>query len=112
MTREQRYREKYPERVRASQQAYENRNALSRHLRRFGLTLDEYAQMDDDQNWLCAICMQSCATGQRLSVDHDHATEEVRSLLCRNCNAGLGNFHDSLALIQKAVTYLQSHGAI
>lgn len=40
-------------------------------------------------------------------VDHDHETLEVRGLLCRNCNTGLGMFGDSDEKIQKAIEYMR-----
>lgn len=41
------------------------------------------------------------------NVDHDHDTEEVRSLLCNNCNRGLGYFKDSSLNLLKAFNYLK-----
>lgn len=61
------------------------------------------------QGGVCAICKnpeKSCARGYRLAVDHDHATKQVRGLLCVNCNQGLGHFRDSIPRLQAAIGYL------
>ena len=36
---------------------------------------------------------------------------KVRSLLCHNCNRGLGLFGDSIEMLSKAVDYLRMHGS-
>ena len=33
-------------------------------------------------------------------------TDALRGYLCRNCNLGLGNFHDDSTLIRQAAAYL------
>ena len=73
---------------------------------RYGLSVDDYAALLEGQGGVCAICGLDCSTGQRMSVDHDHANGEVRGLLCRRCNAGLGNFNDDPALMRTAIGYL------
>ncbi len=57
---------------------------------RYGLTPDEYDEMFEAQSGRCAIC-GSPPEGKRLSVDHDHQTDEVRGLLCQPCNLVLGS---------------------
>lgn len=60
------------------------------------------------QNNCCAICGKSEQdNGQRLAIDHNHSTHQVRALLCRNCNTGLGAFKDDEVLMNKAIDYLK-----
>ena len=50
-----------------------------------------------------------CGTADRLhamTIDHDHESHEIRGLLCRLCNTGLGAFRDSPEFLLKAVSYL------
>ena len=62
----------------------------------------------EKQNYSCAICGKSEKdNGQRLAIDHNHATHQVRALLCRNCNTGLGAFKDDEQLLSKAIEYLK-----
>ncbi|MFK4600457.1 hypothetical protein RKD30_007124 [Streptomyces pristinaespiralis] len=60
----------------------------------------------------CGICDRPFAeTGGQINVDHCHRTGEVRGLLCRACNLGIGHFDDSIDALQSAITYLQRHAA-
>lgn len=62
----------------------------------------------EKQNYSCAICGKSEKdNGQRLAIDHNHATHQVRALLCRYCNTGLGAFKDDEQLLSKAIEYLK-----
>jgi hypothetical protein len=45
--------------------------------------------------------------GQRLAVDHNHETGEVRGLLCNACNAALGNLGDTKGDVLAAAAYLE-----
>lgn len=77
------------------------------YLRRvYGMTLQEYTTLHEQQRGVCAICGSS-ADGKLLHVDHCHTSGSVRGLLCFNCNYGLGWFKDSPALLQSALSYLQ-----
>jgi hypothetical protein len=78
----------------------------ARYLKRYGLTLNDYEQMYIRQHGQCAIC-SVVVQGERMCVDHDHATGKVRGLLCRLCNKSLGGFRDSVDLLRKAVAYLE-----
>jgi len=66
-----------------------------------------YAALVDQFEGKCGICGRSQSIfRKRLAVDHDHLTGRVRGLLCQQCNHGLGNFKDSIALLEKAKAYL------
>ena len=82
------------------------------NLRRYGITLEQYDDMMLKQDGVCAICKQRETMKNKhgitvnLSVDHDHETGQVRGLLCRNCNVGLGNFSDDIRVMRVAISYL------
>lgn len=76
----------------------------------YGIDLDTYNKMFQDQNGCCAICGRHQSEFKlSLAVDHCHLENKVRSLLCSNCNTGLGNLRDSKELLVKAIKYLESH---
>jgi hypothetical protein len=84
------------------------RAEASRHqalMSRYGISAAEYDKILAGQRGLCWICRSPCSSGQRLAVDHDHNTGDVRGLLCRRCNRGLGILFTE-ALVNSAVRYL------
>ena len=79
-----------------------------RYERTYGITIEEYMAMTEQQQNLCALC-GGPPQKKALAVDHDHDTGRVRELLCLKCNAGLGSFNDDLKVLRKAVAYLEKH---
>lgn len=75
---------------------------------RYGITRLEYEAMLRHQGGVCAICGEAPGT-RSLHTDHDHATGEVRGLLCGGCNVGLGNFRDNPEFLFLASLYLTSY---
>jgi hypothetical protein len=71
----------------------------------YGITLSKYDEMFEAQGGLCAICREP-EEGKRLAVDHDHATNRVRGLLCFRCNTTLGRFE---AQREAILDYLESY---
>lgn len=98
-----------PERYRVSHnQAQRKLNARTGRQRtlkyKYGLTQDDYDALVIAQDGLCAICR---APQESLCVDHCHETGEVRGLLCKLCNCGLGYFRDDPSALQAAIEYLR-----
>ncbi len=81
----------------------QKRNQLKR---KFGITLEQYNNMLEDQNHRCAVCKE-IQTQKMLAVDHCHITGRIRGLLCENCNRGIGLLKDSPSILQSAIFYLQ-----
>lgn len=80
------------------------KNDLKRH---YGITVEVYNQMFDKQNGRCACCSRSSEEFRKgLHVDHDHATGQVRGLLCTQCNPGIGYFEESVERLEMAIKYL------
>lgn len=82
-----------------------------RLLRTYNMTIEDYDQMLDEQEGVCAICGEHETRRlhgviARLSVDHDHKTGKVRGLLCTNCNVGLG-YLDNKIWLNGAKYYLK-----
>ena len=81
---------------------------------KYGITLEQYQEMHDEQGGVCAICKKpetatTTAGGVRmLAVDHNHTTGEVRGLLCNRCNRALGYFGDDIASLAEAIKYLSN----
>jgi hypothetical protein len=62
---------------------------VSRLAKIYGLSESDYDALFIAQNGCCAICRHSIWP-KKLSVDHNHATGEVRGLLCSPCNTLVG----------------------
>lgn len=94
--------------------------SVNNHLKRtYGITLDDYNIMLDEQNGVCRLCDKTEArkTNGRtqrmpLFVDHNHKTGQVRGLLCSHCNAGLGMFKEDAELMTRAINYIKEYDLV
>lgn len=75
---------------------------------RHSMSAEEYLEMVDKQENLCAICGNP-PSSKALAVDHDHVTNKTRELLCASCNFGLGWFRDDTETMKKAIEYIEKH---
>lgn len=73
----------------------------------YGITVEEYTELNNKQFFRCAICFGTSNNNARLSIDHCHDTNLVRGLLCNTCNLGLGYFKDDIAKLEGAIAYLK-----
>ena len=73
----------------------------------YGITLDDYNQMFENQKGCCAICDKHQKNISRtLFVDHCHKSGKVRGLLCISCNYNLGWYEKCKKKVDK---YLKSN---
>lgn len=72
---------------------------------KYGLTDEQFLRLLEEQRYRCAICWVRL-TITTTHVDHDHQTNQVRGLLCFNCNVGIGHFRDDAALMRRAAGYV------
>lgn len=82
------------------------------HLKtKFNITLEEYNELLEKQNGVCAICggEEMNRKNKVLAVDHCHETNIIRGLLCGHCNIGIGNLKDDVKLLKKAIKYLENY---
>lgn len=88
------------------------------NLKKYGLTRDDYVNLEKSQNGVCKICGESEKYNKRLSVDHDRSCcsgqgscgKCIRGLLCSTCNKVLGQVNDDKVLLQKMIDYLDFSG--
>jgi len=78
--------------------------------RNFGLDKEDYEDLYRKSNGSCAICnVKEEELSQRLSIDHNHITGQVRGLLCSKCNSGLGLLKDNIDILNNAIKYLEKY---
>jgi len=77
----------------------------------FGITLKEYNQKLAEQDGKCAICKRPETAVRKgkllmLAVDHRHADNVNRGLLCVKCNRALGLLEENISTIINMVLYI------
>ena len=80
--------------------------------REYGLSYDDYQYLWEQQDGVCAICFKverSMSNGKvrSLAVDHDHATKQIRGLLCDKCNRAVGFLDDDPLRAEALARYLR-----
>ena len=72
----------------------------------WGLTLDQYSDMINNQDSKCKICGEEMNPPQ---IDHNHITGKVRGLLCRNCNTSLGLLKEDPDTLRSMISYINDY---
>lgn len=72
---------------------------------KYGLTPELKKVLLYAQDYKCSIC--SDVIDFHCSVDHCHAHDYVRGLLCDKCNSALGLFKDNPEILRNAALYLE-----
>ena len=73
---------------------------------KYGITALDYTNMDFNQMGLCDV--DGC-NRPGTDVDHDHITQQVRSLLCGSCNRALGLLDESIERINGLSDYIKRY---
>jgi hypothetical protein len=81
---------------------------------RYGLSVEERVAMLAAQGGKCAVCGRSdCEWGKvgfnvnGWSTDHNHTTNQVRSILCQPCNILVGQIETNKDKVLKILDYLE-----
>ena len=75
------------------------------HLKRkYGMSLEEFEDLSKKQNRKCKICGRYM---NKIDIDHNHKTGEIRGLLCNSCNRGIGHFKENTLSLIKTIKYLR-----
>src|SRR6201999_3918474 len=81
------------------------------------ITPEQWAQALADQGGACACCRRPLLARADMNMDHTHNCPNGcvkpptcgkcnRGILCRECNLGLGHFHDDVGRLIAAIEYL------
>lgn len=83
-------------------------DARENHLKRvYGITSAQYEDLLEEQGHSCAVCGKHADLEKKsLSVDHNHATGEIRGLLCTMCNYRHVGRHRDGDFLRKIADYL------
>ena len=75
--------------------------------RKYGITLEEYNAILNNQGGGCAICHKTEEENKKmLAVDHSHQTNKNRALLCSSCNICIGFIEKNDLDVDKIKNYL------
>lgn len=108
--RSKKYREENKDKLKAYSHGPRKDASLKRN---YGITLDDYSKMLDQQSNSCKICgIHQEELSQSLCVDHCHITGKVRGLLCSPCNRALGSLGDDVHGLQRALNYLKESSEV
>lgn len=82
--------------------------------KKYGITLDKFEEMYKNQGGVCAICkcvphIGRLVISRGFCVDHDHLTEQVRALVCFNCNTMIGLAKDNPDILRAGADYIEFH---
>ena len=116
----QKYNKKYyakdPEKEKARAKRWQDENPekvkkqrKNRLFRQHGITAEDFNRMLDAQAGLCNICCEPMRPGKYTHIDHDAATGEVRGLLCHLCNPAIGYLRHATEFLRNAEEYLVLH---
>ena len=110
-TQRKEYNSSVPDKIKTYSKTYRTNNKEARKNSllkvRYGITLEQYNDLYQRQNAVCAVCHKPNSNGKPLFVDHNHTTGQVRGLLCSTCNTALGMLQEDITIISNLAEYLK-----
>lgn len=114
--RSKKYRIEHPDKIRQMRQNYKERRKEIRYntdrktylKHKYRINEEQYELMYNSRKGCCDICGKH-VDYKKLCIDHNHTSNALRGLLCKDCNLGLGLFKDSIVYLQNAVKYLERY---
>lgn len=105
---QKKYYKKNRAKLKASFRRYYLKNKGKYYEEKYGITLETFNLMFQEQKGCCAICgTHQSELKHTLHVDHDHISGKVRCLLCGLCNKMLGLAKDNPKTLIVAAQYLK-----
>lgn len=99
-----------PDRVKEYRKANRPATYLTESARKYGITAEKFSELMVNQNEACATCRRPFHWLDKKTkphIDHCHASQKVRGILCNRCNTVLGLVADSKALLAALTAYLK-----
>lgn len=79
----------------------------------YGIDNGWYNKKFNEQQGCCAVCgIHQSELKRGFDIDHNHFTNQVRGLLCTNCNNGIGRFKENIQTLEKAIKYLEYYNKL
>jgi Recombination endonuclease VII len=69
---------------------------------------EHWSAQKEKQDGKCAICGLQFGSAFRTHQDHNHATKQLRGLLCSKCNPAIGLFDEDIDRMLKAIEYIKA----
>jgi hypothetical protein len=80
----------------------------------YGISKEQYFKLLAEQGNVCAICKKApeqIGNKKSLHVDHNHADDSPRGLLCHSCNLAVGFVEENIETLKAMVRYLEKWNA-
>lgn len=98
------WREENLETYNAGMRKYNKKHYKRFRMLRYKITPEQYEELKEKQNNLCAICKKPPQKTRPLAIDHNHLTGKVRGLLCYSCNRNM-HLIDNKKLLNDSIVY-------
>ena len=88
---------------------YAQKSYLKKILSNYNISKEDYDLLLKKQNYKCAICGLILKGGKHTHIDHDHKTNEFRSVLCNSCNGLIGFAFENPFILANSINYLKKY---